>query len=229
MTLEPLRNALGIGLGDSPFVSKRKILVEGVSDYDILTGLANYYRDHLRNDILAWDEITIMPTNGGDNMIQAAKWVASEEFSYVLLLDNDQKGKEVTKEIEEHHHEIDPDRAILLEKEDDERNFNIEIEDIFDPVFYIDCVNSAYQKQFDDFEPLKVEEHDEYWLIEEYEYKGRKIVNRIEDVFDDRGLGDLDKILVASEIQDRLTNNRDVSESDVEGFKSILGRVRNLT
>lgn len=229
MTLEPLRNALGIGLGDSPFVSKRKILVEGVSDYDILTGLANYYRDHLRNDILARDEITIMPTNGGDNMIQAAKWVASEEFSYVLLLDNDQKGKEVTKEIEEHHHEIDTDRAILLEKEDDERNFNIEIEDIFDPVFYIDCVNSAYQKQFDDFEPLKVEEHDEYWLIEEYEYKGRKIVNRIEDVFDDRGLGDLDKILVASEIQDRLTNNRDVSESDVEGFKSILGRVRNLT
>jgi len=76
---------------------------------------------------------------------------------------------------------------------------------------------------------LKIEEHDGYWLIEEYEYKGRKIVNRIEDVFDDRGFGDLDKILVASEIQDRLTNNRDVSESDVEGFKRVLGRVRNLT
>lgn len=229
MTLEPLRNALGIGLGDSPFVSKRKILVEGVSDYDILIGLANYYRDHLGNDILAWDEITIMPTNGGNNMIQAAKWVASEEFSYVLLLDNDQKGKEVIQEIDEQHHEINTDRVVLLEKDDNERNFNIEIEDIFDPVFYIDCVNEAYQNQFDDFEPLDIEEHEEHWLIDGYEYKGRKIVNRIEDAFEERDMGDLDKILVANEIQGRLTNNRDVSESDIIEFNRILGQVRNLT
>lgn len=229
MTLEPLRNALGIGLGDSPFVSKRKILVEGISDYDIITGLANYYRDHMGEDILSWDEITIMPTNGADNMIQAAKWVASEEFSYVLMLDNDQKGKKVVQRIEEHHHEINSDRVVLLEKDDDQRSFNIEIEDIFDPEFYIDCVNTAYEKQFDDFEPLDIEEQDECWLIDGNEYRGRKIVNRVEDAFEDKGIGDLDKKLVANEIQDRLTNNRDVSEIDVEEFKSNLGRIRGLT
>lgn len=229
MTLEPLRNALGIGLGDSPFVSKRKILVEGVSDYDILTGLANYYRDHLEEDILSWDEITIMPTNGGNNMVQAAKWVASEEFSYVLLLDNDSKGKEVEQDIEEHHHEINPDRIVLLEKDDDERNFNIEIEDLFEPEFYIESVNTAYQEQFDDFDPIDIETEDEVWSIDGREYKGRKIVNRVENALEDRDRGDLDKVMVAREIQDRLTNNREVTESDVEEFRRMLGRIRNLT
>jgi len=229
MTLEPLRNALGIGLGDSPFVSKRKILVEGVSDYDILTGLANYYRDYLEEDILSWDEITIMPTNGGNNMVQAAKWVASEEFSYVLLLDNDSKGKEVEQEIEEQHHEINPDRIVLHEKDDDERNFNIEIEDLFDPEFYIDSVNAAYQEQFDDFDPIDIGIEDEVWSIDGREYKGRKIVNRVENALEDRDRGDLDKVMVAREIQDRLTNNREVTESDVAEFRRMLGRIRNLT
>jgi predicted ATP-dependent endonuclease of OLD family len=228
MALEPLRNALGIGLGDSPFVSKRKILVEGVSDYEILTGLANFFRDHVGEDILSWEEVTIMPTNGGNNMIRAAKWVSSEEFSYVLLLDNDQKGKEVYQEIEDDHQEILSDRVILLEKDDDERNFNIDIEDLFAPEFYVDCVNTAYSDQFDDFEPISVENLESSWEIDGYEYTGRKIVKRIENGFDDRGRGDLDKILVANEIRDRLTNNREVSETDVEYFKPVLGRIRNF-
>lgn len=229
MTLEPLRNALGIGLGDSPFVSTRKILVEGVSDYDILIGLSNYFRDHLDEDILAGDEVTIMPTNGADNMIQAAKWVASEEFSYVLLLDNDQKGSDVIQEIEDHHQEVDSDRIVTLEIDDDKRDFDIEIEDMFETDFYIDCVNTVYSEQFDDFDSIGLEETDGEWLIDGYEYKGRKIMNRIEDIFEERERGEPDKILIANEIQERLNENRDVSPDDVQEFKSVLGKIRSLT
>ena len=229
MTLEPLRNALGIGLGDSPFVSKRKILVEGISDYEILIGVAHYFQNYIENDILNWSEITVMPTNGGNNMTRAAKWVASEDFSYVLLLDNDQKGKEVSEEIERNHQEIQSERIVFLSKDDNQRDFNIEVEDMFSPEFYIDCLNSAYSDLMDDFEEISIKKVEDGWLISDQEYKGRKIVNRVEEIFDDRGLGDLDKLLVANEIQERLRGGEQVSEEDVSDFKPIFGKITNLT
>lgn len=227
-SLEPLRKALGIGLGDSPFVSKRKILVEGVSDYYILTGLANYFKNYLDEDILKWSEVTIMPTNGGNQMIQAAKWVSSEEFSYAMVLDNDEKGKEVQQIVGERHHEIDDDRIILLEKEDGP-HFHTEIEDMFLPTFYVSCVNEVYSEKFEDFEPLTVRETDDGWNIEDQEYEGRKIVSKINAVFKERKRGDLDKVLVANEIRRRLNENRDVKPDQVSEFKKILGKIRSVT
>ncbi|MDZ7850176.1 MAG: AAA family ATPase [Halodesulfurarchaeum sp.] len=228
-TLEPLRNALGIGLGDSPFVSKRKILVEGISDYNILIGVANYFRDHLEEDILDWSEVTVMPTNGADQMIQAAKWVASEEFSYALLLDNDEKGKQVQDDISEHHQDVDDDRVFLLHKEEGPP-FHLEIEDMFAPEFLIDCVNEAYSEQFDDWSRIDIEEdEDETWLIEGVEYSGRKIMSKLTKIFDERERGDPDKVLIANEIRDRLTSGHNDLESGAESFKHILGKIRNVT
>lgn len=229
MTLEPLRNALGIGLGDSLFVSKRKILVEGITDYYILIGIANYFQEHLNEDILNWDEITVMPTNGGNNMIQAAKWVASEDFSYALLLDNDQKGKEVERKIQNQHQEIDPDRVFLLSKEDGGNDYQIEIEDLFKPEFYIDCLNTSYKSKFDDFHEVNITQSGDSWDLSGVEYNGRKITSKINEVFTDRDEGELDKVLVANEIRSRLNSGRDVQDSDVAYFRETLGDLRNVT
>lgn len=229
MTLEPLRNALGIGLGDSPFVSKRKILVEGITDYYIIIGLADYFREYLNEDILNWEEVTVMPTNGGNSMVRAAKWVASEEFSYALLLDNDQKGKQVERDIRNHHPEIDLDRVFLLSKDDSRQDYQIEIEDLFCPTFYIDCLNKAYSTKFEGFEEVTINQTGDVWEISEVEYKGRKITSKINEVFDRRDDGELDKVLVSNEIRDRLMSGREIQESDVKFFREILGRLRNVT
>lgn len=224
--LEPLREALGIGLGDSPFVSQRKVLVEGPSDYYILNGLANYSAEHVESDILSRSDVTILPTGGGDEMVWAAKWVKSEEFSYAILLDNDQKGGNVKDRLQEEAAELNEERVIKLTKDDDHRNYNIEVEDMFAPDFYIDCLNTVYSEQFEDYIPVSIEETDESWEIEGNEHNGRKIVNLVQEIFDERDRGDLDKVLVGKEIEDRLTSNRDVTPEDVNNFNQVLGRIR---
>lgn len=225
MSLEPLRKALGIGLGDSPFVAKRKILVEGPSDYYILTGIANFFKDYLGSDIISWDEVTIFPVGGADSMVQASKWVMSEEFSYAVLLDNDQKGNDVIDRLQDEAPTVDQERVFQLERNDDYQNFHIEIEDMFRTEFYVDCVNSAYEAKLGEFEPIEVEKSQEEVYIENEEYKQRKIVSKLNDVLGDRGHGKLDKNLVAREIQDRLTGGN-ADEKDVKQFYEVMEKLR---
>ena len=230
MALKPLRNALGIGLGDSPFASKRQILVEGVTDYYIFTALNNYLKSVGMNFIDS-DEVSIMPTNGAPNMPNAAKWVASEDFSYVILLDNDQAGKDAKEEIIEQHQEVDPERIVLLELNDERPEFRIELEDLFSTEFYVESVNRSYSEKFTgEFSEISLE-HDEsenIYHLNEVEYKGRKITSKLEEVLSNQGMGNFDKVLVANEVQDRL-NSGDVDESDISAFLPIFEKIRKLT
>jgi predicted ATP-dependent endonuclease of OLD family len=242
-TLEPLRHTLGIGLGDSPFVNRRKILVEGPSDYFILTGVLNYLDEHEPDTPLSTEEVTLYPVGGADEMLNAGEWVHSEEFAFAFLLDNDQKGKNVEDSIE-NHALLDESRVFFLEHERAKNSFNIEIEDMFHPEFYVDCVNEVYGREevretievseggpddLSDLESVGVTEaFEEGWLLDgEQEYKGMKIVTKIEDAFAEQGYSDLDldKVRVAKNVQTRLQNGDGLREEDVSAFKGVLGRM----
>jgi predicted ATP-dependent endonuclease of OLD family len=227
MSLEPLRKALGIGLGDSPFAAKRKILVEGPSDYYILTGLANYFKEYLDRDIINWEEVTIFPVGGADNMVQASKWVMSENFSYAILLDNDGKGNNVMERLQDEAPAVEQERVFQLERNDNHQNFHIEIEDMFRTEFYIDCLNTAYKAEISDFEPIEIygSEDGEGISIEGETYKQRKIASKLNTVLENRDHGELDKSLVAREIQDRLAGG-DADEEDVEQFNFVMDKLR---
>ncbi|WP_158589357.1 AAA family ATPase [Halococcus sp. IIIV-5B] len=224
LALEPLRAALGIGLGDSLFVSKRKLLVEGSSDYFIITGLMNYF-EGVDEDILEKSEISIMPVDGAPRMPDAAKWVASENISYGILLDSDQEGIDTRDIIEDEYHTVDSDNIVLLEKGG---NRGLVIEDMFAPVFYVDCVNKVYEDIVEDFDMIEVTESDDELYIANEKLSDTKITKAIESVFEEHGIGDLDKNRVAKEIKDRLDDGEDVSEGDVRAFKPIFGRLRDI-
>ncbi|MFY4816269.1 ATP-dependent nuclease [Haloarcula sp. AONF1] len=225
--LEPLREALGIGLGDSPFVSSRKILVEGASDYYILTAVLNRLNED-GEDIINMADTTILPTGGGDEMVWASKWATSEEFSYALLLDNDKKGKDVESRINDEATEVDQNRIFKLTKDDDGQNFYIEIEDMFPPEFYVECLNEAYSTEYDWYELIEIENNGESWQIEDEEYKGRKIASKIQEVFNKRDYGDIDKVVVANEIAERLNSDDDLPEGVLDHFLPVLGKIRSV-
>ncbi|MEZ3144937.1 ATP-dependent endonuclease [Halobaculum sp. MBLA0143] len=245
-TLEPLRHTLGIGLGDSPFVNRRKILVEGPSDYFILTGVLNYLDEHEDDTPLSAEEVTLYPVGGADEMPDAGDWMRSEEFAFVFLLDKDQKGKDVEDDIEEHGL-LDERRVFFLEHERAKNSFNVEIEDMFHPKFYVDCVNEVYGREevretiedsndgpddLSNLESISVTEADEEgWLLDgEQEYKGMKIVTKIEDAFAEQGYSDLDldKVRVAKNVQTKLQNGDGFREENVSAFKGILGRMHGV-
>lgn len=222
-SLEPLRNALGIGIGSSPFATKKKILVEGPSDKYILRG-AIHYLDERGKDILQRNSISIIPTGGADKMIKAAKWVNSENFSYVVVLDKDQKGDTVVNRLKTDAPDLNEERIIQLEVDDDNINQHIEIEDMIPADFYVNCVNDVYQDEIDKYTPLKLSKEEGQKYINSVEYNDRKITSKINQVFDSAGYGDLDKLMVAKKIENRFISG-EVDEDILSEFVILLGEL----
>lgn len=92
-TLFPLQAALGYDIAQNLFVSKKNLLVEGVSDLVILTAISGILesegRTGLRNDI------TIVPTGGLDKVATFISLLRGSKLEIVCLLDsyNDPQGK----------------------------------------------------------------------------------------------------------------------------------------
>lgn len=92
-TLFPLQAALGYDIAQNLFISKKNLLVEGVSDLVILTALSGVLesldREGLKNDI------TIVPTGGLEKVATFISLLRGSQLEIVCLLDsyNDPKGE----------------------------------------------------------------------------------------------------------------------------------------
>lgn len=236
-TLEPLRNALGINLSSSPFVSEGQILVEGPSEYYVLSSVGAYFENVLEREFIDWNKVSIMPVRGANDAIGKASWLASEEIEYVILLDSDEKGQSVQERITEHHQDIEDNRVILLERRP--HDTGVVLEDIFSPEFYVEAFNEYYSKFTNDFEnefePLVVQdEGHNTWEIGVSEYDGSRIdqvlISELErqDIADelrnDEGEIELRKRQIAEIISDKINNN-DVEADDLEYFNPVLAEI----
>lgn len=92
-TLFPLQASLGYDIAQNLFVSKKNLLVEGVSDLIILTAVSGILesekREHLR------DDITIVPTGGLEKVATFISLLRGSKLEIACLLDSytDAKGK----------------------------------------------------------------------------------------------------------------------------------------
>ena len=157
-------------------------------------------------------------------MVRAAKWVNSENFSYVVVLDKDQKGDNVVNELKTDAPELNSERIIQLKIDDDNINQHIEIEDMVPADFYINCVNAVYQEEIDKYTPIELSEKEGQKYINSVEYNDRKIASKINQVFDSAGYGDLDKLMVAKEIENRFISG-EVDEDILSEFVPLLGEI----
>lgn len=238
-TLEPLRNALGINLSSSPFVSEGQILVEGPSEYYILTAVGAYFENVLEREFINWNRVSIMPVRGANDTIGKASWLASEKIEYVILLDSDEEGQSVKERINGHHQDIDNERVLLLERRP--HDTDVVLEDLFHPGFYVKTFNEYYKNltaDFDhDFEPLAVEsDGHNTWEIGVTEYDGSRIdqvlITELErqDVADelrnDDGEIDLKKRQISEAISDMISNSN-IDADDLEYFNPILAKIEN--
>ena len=229
-TFEPLRNNLGIGLGDSPFVSKRQIVVEGPADYYILTGVAVYDREVLGRNILDWEEISVTPAGGASKVPDKAVWYSSEDISYAMLLDSDDEGQDVRAVIENEYHTLEDGlrRTVMLST--DAHDQDITIEDLFSPNLYVDCFNEVYGSRYDEFDAVGVSEVEGGHEIGEEFYDGTLIVDVLETVIEEQGIQEqkLSKVDIANELKQRLDQG-EVKEEDVNEFFELLGELRSAT
>jgi predicted ATP-dependent endonuclease of OLD family len=235
-TLEPLRNALGVDLGSSPFVSRRQLLVEGPTEYYVVAAVANYFSQALDRDLFGWQEVSVMPVRGASNVVGQASWLESEGINYAIMLDSDEAGQDVHERIQTHNPDIDSDRVVLLQNTSSSEG--VVTEDLFDPELYVSEFNAEYteftSELESEFEPASVESDGLNWEISGIDYTGSRLDRVLieylegteisEDLQNSRGEIELRKRQIAERIASRL-NRSDVEEDQLESFNRLFAEI----
>ncbi|MBM4030914.1 MAG: hypothetical protein FJ291_03915 [Planctomycetes bacterium] len=185
-SLFPLQAALGYQLAQSLFISKRQILVEGISDLCLLKALDEAMgvlrRPRLRPDVV------LTPSAGVSKLLPLASMLIGHNIDVAALLDGDEPGRKEGKKL-----------AGKLLAGDDRKCVFIgdfvgsglgEIEDIFEEEYYL----AAVSKAFPGFSPVLTEQ--------ERQLSGQ--VRKAEAACIRQGLGPFEKWVVAAVLRDAI-------------------------
>lgn len=145
-TLFPLQAALGYDIAQNLFISKKNLLVEGVSDLMYLTQISEYLKS--KNKIGLNDDITIVPSGGLDKVASFISLLRGSKLSIFCLLDSftDQKAKsKLDRMISE---KIIADKNIKFFHEFLINRTKADIEDIFLKNEYLELFNYSFKEQY---------------------------------------------------------------------------------
>lgn len=146
-TLFPLQAALGYDIAQNLFVSKKNLLVEGVSDLIILTALSGILESDGREGIR--DDITIVPTGGLEKVATFISLLRGSKLEIACLLDSytDAKGKaKMDKMIVD---KIIHGSKVRFFDEFLDSHTKADLEDLFVKADYLKLFNIAYSEYTD--------------------------------------------------------------------------------
>jgi len=170
----PLQTALGLSLSQSLFVGNYNLIVEGVTDFWLISAFSTILRNE--NKMALDDRIVIIPAGGAMKVSYLATMLNSQKLKVVVLFDSDQEGWKGAKETIQQW--ILKDKYVLLlgkviGKEE------ACLEDLFPANFYLEFVNKAYVNELSS-SPITETEISKIG--------NPQIVKRIESAMQSRGL-----------------------------------------
>jgi len=222
--LEPIRAAIGARVSDSLFGSKNNILLEGYSDRIIIESISKYMskRNHTSLDL---SKILINCACGADKILWLASFIKAEKYDSYIILDNDNKGRDVKRELLESGLELNENDILLLnEIDEDYIGKDMEIECMFDEDFYLRAFNNTYKD-------LLREKLNKGEITLDDLPKESLLVNKFQTFFKDNNLGRFDKIKVANEIRE-ITKKRDCTDDElgeitIKNFENLFVKISN--
>ena len=142
-TIFPLQAALGYNLAQNLFVSKRNLLVEGISDLTYLTIMSSMLEAN--NRVGLNENIIIVPTGGVDKVATFVSLLRGNELNMVCLLDTftDQYAQARLKNLVAQN--IIKENKIIFYHDILGKNF-ADIEDLFSIDEYLKIYNGALKK-----------------------------------------------------------------------------------
>lgn len=211
-SLFPLQAALGYQLAQSLFLSKRQLIVEGITDYWILKALQQVLSQKglptLREDIV------IIPAAGVSKLLPLASMLIGHNIEIAALLDGDEPARKEGKKL------VDKllageDRKCLFIGDFVERAPTAELEDIFPLEYYLSAVKEAYPE----FE----------LAFKEDELKIAGVVPRLQALFERRGYGRFEKWKAAQVLRDRILEKPDeVPEHVYDIITKVFRKINEL-
>lgn len=143
-TLFPLQAALGYDIAQNLYVSKKNLLVEGVSDLIYLQVVSSLLEESGRSPIDS--DITIVPVGGMEKVASFVSLLRGSKLSVVCLLDSTigQSGKvKLDRLISD---KIIKSQRVLNYKDMIEGAAEADVEDLFEDVDYLKLFNGAFQE-----------------------------------------------------------------------------------
>jgi hypothetical protein len=139
----PLQAALGLSISQSLFVGPFNLVVEGITDFWLISTMATILRSEGRASL---DErIVITPSGGATKAAYVGTMLQGQELNVVILLDSDPEGQRVAEGLIKQW--IMKDRHVLLLGLAVGRTEETTVEDLFPTEFYLRYVNMTYHDE----------------------------------------------------------------------------------
>jgi predicted ATP-dependent endonuclease of OLD family len=195
--LFPLQAALGYELVQSLFISRRQVIVEGMTDYWLLKSLAEGIA---ARGVAGLDpEIVITPAAGASKALPLAAMMTGHGVELAALFDGDAPGRADGKKLLERL--LHDTKRVLYVSDFVEGNDTAEIEDLFGEAYYLEAVRLAYP--------------DVNLAFTADELAMPNVVDRLSDAFGRLAVGSFEKWRVASALRDKMLEDASAIPDDV--------------
>jgi energy-coupling factor transporter ATP-binding protein EcfA2 len=143
-TLFPLQAALGWTLAQTLFVGPNNLLVEGVTDFWILSAVSGWMKQDGGKGLPA--SLALTPVGGAGKMTYMAALLAGQNLNVFALLDGDKAGRDAQQELV--RGKLLNQKSIFFVTEAfDPPPSEADIEDLIDPAVYEELARRAYAKE----------------------------------------------------------------------------------
>ncbi|MEW8683706.1 MAG: AAA family ATPase [Candidatus Thiodiazotropha endolucinida] len=144
-TLFPIQAALGYELAQSLFIGPNNLIVEGVTDYWVLSSIAEYLADAGR--ITLSNKLTITPAGGAQKVSYMVALLTSEKLNVLVLLDNEKDAKNtkdylVKSKLIREKNVVFVTEAFLANPPEE-----ADIEDLLDSDVYVALIKESYAQE----------------------------------------------------------------------------------
>lgn len=143
-TLFPLQAALGYDLAQSLFVGPNNLVVEGVTDFWMLSAVSAYLNE--QGKIGLDERLTVTPAGGAQKVHYMVALLTSERLKVLVLFD-DEKDAKATRDDLVKGKLIRSDSVVFVSEAFETAPAEADIEDILDPSVYDALVREAYAKE----------------------------------------------------------------------------------
>ena len=144
-TLFPLQAALGYSLAQSLFIGPNNLVVEGITDYWMLSSISDYLADQGKTGLSP--EVTMTPAGGAQKVSYMVALLSAEELNVVVLLDEEKDSKMTRDDLIKSKLIREQNIVFVTDSFDGNLPGEADIEDLLDPDFYKSLVLESYAKE----------------------------------------------------------------------------------
>lgn len=143
-TLFPLQAALGYDLAQSLFVGPNNLVVEGVTDFWMLSAVSSRLSE--QGKVGLDERLTVTPAGGAQKVHYMVALLTSEQLKVLVLFD-DEKDAKATRDDLVKSKLIRSDSVVFVSEAFETAPAEADIEDLLDPAVYERLVREAYAKE----------------------------------------------------------------------------------